>query len=320
MMETPLVSSQHIPVLLDEVVSSLNAKVGGTFLDCTLGGGGHAEAILQANSTNVLYGVDRDSRALERVRLRLDGYKPRFNCFHNRFSAISSLLSSHSVEGRLDVRFDGILADLGVSTDQLKEGRGFSFRDSGRLDMRMDESASWSAMEVVNESDLRSLIKILKEGGVGQEANLVAREIISCRPISDTDSLAKLVAKVIPQRLLNPAKKSHPATVVFQALRIAVNAEFAEIQSLMNVIPSLVNSGSTCVIISFHSGEDTIVARAMRQWSAGNTRPPSLPGPRDPNERILGTLLTKKPILPSPSECNENPASRSARMRVFKFR
>ena len=297
----------HIPVMKKEVLAALNASAGGVFLDCTLGGGGHSEAILEANPVNTVYACDRDDRAIVRTTKRLERFGERLRVFHCPFSKVRTHID--------DRRFNGILLDLGLSTDQLRENRGFSFNDDTRLDMRMDQSEGLSAFEIVNEWGLPELIRLFKSGGVLKEARSIAMGIVNSRPIETTKEFARIVNKSVAR--LSHKREINPATVVFQAVRIAVNKEFDELSEFLGEAPLMVSEGSRLACISFHSGEDRIVAHTLREWEAGDTAPASWRGmPRKPS---LGRLLSKKAIEPSDEEREENPSSRSARLRVFEF-
>ena len=298
----------HVPVMLKEVLQMLNADKGGEFLDCTLGGAGHTVAILNANKKNIVVGVDRDSRAVIRAGRRLEEFSPRVKIVHSAFSHIREALEGH--------KFDGILLDLGLSTDQLKENRGFSFNDSSNLDMRMDESQELTAYLVVNKTSERELIKILKQGGVGKEAAAAARAIVKARPINKTAELSRVINRVLSSK--GKAKKTNPATVVFQAIRMAVNDEINEIHGLLQDIPALIKEGGRLAVICFHSLEDQWVTRTMRDWSSRGSYPALWRG--KVKEKSLGKLLTRKALVPSAQEIKSNPASRSARLRVFEFK
>lgn len=297
----------HTPVMKDEVVEMLRARDGGIFLDGTIGGGGHAEAVLEANSSNVLFGCDRDSRALERASRRLERFSGRFNLFHSRFSEISGLVSS--------VRFDGILLDLGISTDQLKENRGFSFEDTSVLDMRMDEHERLSAGDIVNKAGPSEMFRLLKQGGLGRESHAVVEAIVRARPINETRTLARVVNRALAGK--TGRKDTNPSTVVFQALRIAVNREYEELEAFLKDAPSLAKPGTRFACISFHSGEDKIVAGTFREWASGDTAPAHLPVAR--SRGVLGHLVDRKAITASDDEVAINPSSRSAKLRVFEF-
>lgn len=296
--------TRHIPVLEREVIAALGAERGGHYLDCTLGGGGHSRALLRAHPQTTVVATDRDLRAVERARERFRD-ESRITIHHGCFGEVAEVVGEE--------RFDGIFADLGMSTDQLYEGRGFSFRDAGELDMRMNGADGITAASLINEASPGELIRILKVGGVGREASRIVGEIVRLRPILSAQQLSDLVCRVVPRT----AGGSHPATVVFQALRIAVNREFEEIDALLAAVPQLIRPGGRLAIICFHSLEDQRVTRHLRRWAAGDTTPAVQRGPR--SEQPLGRLLTKHAIEPSPEEIAANPASRSARLRVFEF-
>ncbi len=309
--------TRHVPVLVREVLEGLGVERGGLFLDCTLGGGGHSSAILGAHPESTIVAVDRDMRALGRARTRFQG-EERIVIHHGRFGDVARIVGV-SGDGVVGVaaegqqRFDGVLADLGMSTDQLTEGRGFSFRDALSLDMRMDEGEGLTAASLLNSSSMAELMRVLRLGGVGREVSRIANEILRSRPIESGQMLADLVARVVPRT----QGGSHPATVVFQALRIAVNREWEEIDSLLQAVPRMMKPGGRLAIICFHSLEDQRVTRQLRQWAAGDTAPASRTDMR--RERPIGRLLTKHAVEPRPEEVQANSASRSARLRVFEF-
>lgn len=300
-------ATRHVSVMKSEIVRWVNAQRGGYFLDCTLGGAGHTEAILEANPENRVVGLDRDQRALDRARERLSRFGERVELIHTPFSDSGKVL-----KGR---KFDGVIADLGLSTDQLFEGRGFSLRDEVKLDMRMDESQSVSADQVVNQIDERELSRLLREGGVGVDSRRYARIIATNRPFETAKQLADLIERSSSYR---DREGGHPATVVFQAIRMYVNREVEEITSLLEAVPALVNSEARLAVIAFHSTEDQVVTKIMRKWAQGDTRPARL---RDGSEvPALGELLTKKALVPTEDEVHSNPSARSARLRVFEFK
>jgi 16S rRNA (cytosine1402-N4)-methyltransferase len=298
----------HVPVLLREVIEQLGAERGGMFLDCTFGGGGHTRAILEASPDNWVVALDRDARALERGSKWAARYGERLTLIHSPFSQAATSVGS--------AKFDGVLADLGMSTDQLHEGRGFSFQDAA-LDMRMDENSPITARDFLNSASEKELYIALAEGGVGATARQLARILVSERPFSSAQELADLV------RSSNLGKdrstsRVHPATVVFQALRMKVNREREEIEELMQGVPGLIKGdGARLAVITFHSVEDTLVVREMRRWEAAGSYPASWRGARA--ERKLGRVSPRKPICPTVDEVTRNPASRSARLRVFEF-
>ncbi len=292
----------HIPVLTTQVLTFLLASEGGRFLDCTLGGGGHSLALIQANPINTILSIDRDEEALIRTD-PIFADCSRIERKHGRFSDLSLITRGQ--------KFKGVLADLGCSTQQLKGGRGFSFSDQGSLDMRMDQSNPKSAAKIVNQSTEKELFIILKRGGVGNEAKKIARAIVDNRPIETPKQLAAVISGAS-----KAGSTSAAATVPFQAIRMEVNDEIAEIESLLEIIPKIVESRGRAAIITFHSIEDKVVTSRMREWASGGTAPASWGGSQ---EKVLGKLLTKKPIVPEEQEIEANPSARSARLRVFEF-
>ena len=307
------VETCHIPVMIKEVLEALRAENGGVFLDCTLGGGGHSQAILEANPENFVFACDRDERAIQRTTRRLEPFRARIEISHSAFSRIKTAVGER--------KFDGILIDLGISTDQLHENRGFSFNDDAPLDMRMDESEGITAHEIINKWDISELIRLFKAGGAVKEARTIATEIVRCRPIESTKEFARIVNKSVAR--LSHKRDINPATVVFQAVRIAVNAEYDELSAFLSDAPSMVLDGGRLACISFHSGEDKIVAHTLREWESGDTAPASarITSWRGvPRKSSIGRLLTKKAIIPSEEEMAVNPSSRSARLRVCEFR
>lgn len=298
-------ASQHVSVLRDEVVESF--VYPGTFLDLTFGGGGHSKAILQAHNDNVVFAVDRDSHAIRRAQGLIDEFSGRLNVVKGRFSLAGSLFSGQ--------QFDGVLADLGMSTDQLKGHRGFSFMDDTELDMRMDVEAELTAAQVLNEYARPELYRVLRDGGIGPRViRALVEGIVRGRPYRTTGEIVDVVRKVIRR---DKEQGGHPATVVFQALRMEVNQELVELRELLAALPGLVRLKGRIAIISFHSLEDKEVARVMRAWAQGSTVPARLrTGGEQPP---IGRLLTRKAIVPTEEEIERNPASRSARMRIFEM-
>jgi 16S rRNA (cytosine1402-N4)-methyltransferase len=297
----------HIPIMVDEVIDALQAKKGGMFLDCTFGSGGHTKAILDASPDAWVVAMDRDSRAIERGSTLAAEYGERLELVHAPFADLEAAVSFKG--------FDGILADLGMSTDQLKEGRGFSFVDEGALDMRMDESSGISAQEFVNTAPERDIYVALAEGGVGQNARAIARTIAQERPFES----ARQLADVIKSSHLGKKGESkvHPATVVFQALRMKINDEIGQLEHFLQAVPKVSKKGARFAVITFHSIEDKIVTNRMRSWESAGSYPASWRGAR--TEVRVGHVVNRKPIVPSDEEIRRNPASRSARLRVLEF-
>ena len=305
--------SVHISVLKEETIKFLNCSNGGNFVDCTLGGAGHTQAILDANPTNTVVAFDRDIRAINRAKHKLSKYETRVTYHHSTFSEVESTLKQKY--------YDGMLVDLGISTDQLKEQRGFSFHDDTALDMRMDESQSITASDIVNNYSEKDLIKVLKRGGAEKEGFFAAKAIIKNRPITSTKHLADVVSAAVSathKRSQKSGKHTHPATTVFQAIRIEVNSEYEQIEAILESAPKVVKDGGRLAVITFHSAEDKLVAGRMRSWAAGDTTPAYVHGGVF-DRGSKGRFLTTKPVVASQSELAANPASRSARLRVFAF-
>jgi 16S rRNA (cytosine1402-N4)-methyltransferase len=289
---------QHVPVLLEESLDFLNVRAGGVVVDATLGFGGHASAIARRlGAKGRLICFDRDELAMARAKARLDGLAeelgaemPSVEYVARPFSEIASVIK----HGELD----GLLADFGVSSMQLDEAhRGFSFRADGPLDMRMDSRSELTAAQVVNQADEEDLANLIYEFGEERRSRRIARAIVRARPITTTAELARVVSAVAP-----PIKgeKIHPATRTFQALRIRVNDELGEIQSLLKSAESLLKPGGRVVLISFHSLEDRLVKDKFRESA---------------KDGVL-EILTKKPIVAKEQEALRNPRSRSAKLRA----
>ena len=299
----------HEPVMVQEVLSYLRAtEGGGVFLDCTLGGGGHSEAILKAHSENKVFAIDRDVRAVERAQQRLADYGDRVLIQHAAFSELDELF--------VNIPFTGMMADLGISSDQLAEERGFSFRDATSLDMRMNEEASLTAADVVNGYSEGQLIGVLKRGGVTRGTTILSKAFVQDRPFSTAQEVAACVHKTIGERSRDGSKDS--ATVIFQAIRMEVNQELKEIDSLLNFAQGKLADESRLVVLCFHSLEDKAVARKMRKWASGDEYSALWKG-APPKQRPVGKILTKKAVVPSTEEVARNPRSRSTRLRAFEF-
>jgi 16S rRNA (cytosine1402-N4)-methyltransferase len=284
--------NKHDPVLLNEVLNYLGPKSGDTYLDLTAGYGGHAKAITdKVGSLKLSVLVDRDQNAV----MELEKLFPSNTAMilHADFLSASRSLNS---QGQ---KFDLILADLGVSSPHLNEGsRGFSINNSGPLDMRMDQSQELTAEVIVNSYSEADLVAILRRYGEEPKARSVARAIIRARPLKSTDQLAEAVKTVWPKR-----GKTHPATRTFQALRIAVNDELGLLEKSLPLWLDLLNPGGRIAVISFHSLEDRLVKKALKQVS-GNRYDADF------------QLLTKRPITPSHNEIAHNPRARSAKLRA----
>ncbi|MCT7962097.1 16S rRNA (cytosine(1402)-N(4))-methyltransferase RsmH [Laspinema sp. D1] len=278
----------HLSVLSQEVVEGLAIRPGGRYLDATVGGGGHSRLILEAAPGVQLVAIDRDRLALDAAGSRLAEYGDAVTFWQGNFAEYQPQ----------ELRFDGIVADLGVSSAQLdRPERGFSFRYEAPLDMRMDERQDLSAEEIVNHWDEVALADIFYRYGEERFSRRIARRIVERRPLETTTQLASAVASSVPGKYRNG--KIHPATRVFQALRIAVNEELAALETFLEKAPLWLHPGGRLGIISFHSLEDRLVKHRMR-------------------DSPLLKVLTKKPITPGEAEIANNSRSRSAKLRIFE--
>ena len=297
----------HDPVLSIEVLEALQPAEGKQFFDGTLGGGGHTELLL-ANGAHVI-GSDQDTEAIEYVSKKLEGYEDRFLPVHGNFSNIDEVLMSVGVD-----QVDGVLLDLGVSSHQLDEAeRGFSFRKDGPLDMRMDQTQGETAADLVNQLDKDELIRIFREYGEERKAAKVAQAIINYReqlPFETTSHLADVVASVVPK-----TGRKHPATKVFEALRIAVNKELEVLEEVLEKALDVLGPGGVLAVITFHSLEDRIVQQFMRSRSEKTIDRPEWPEPK-PNPIYSVDLPHRKPKSPTEAELEANNRSRSAKLRV----
>lgn len=302
----------HKSVLLNECMEALNIRPEGTYVDGTLGGGGHSYEIARRLTTGCHIGIDRDPVALEAAGKRLQEFSSRVTLVHGNFSEIGSILETLGIPG-----VDGILLDLGVSSPQLDDGaRGFSYMTDAPLDMRMDGGAALSAYEVVNTWPREELRRILFEYGEERYAPQIAAAIDRRRtekPIETTLELVDVIRGAMPPQALR--EKQHPAKRSFQAIRIAVNDELGAVRQVMEDAVPLLNPGGRLAVITFHSLEDRIVKTAMHKAAQGCTCPPEFPvcvcGGK-PKVRIL----TRKPIISGRQELEENPRARSAKLRV----
>jgi len=305
----------HLSVLPTEVLALLEPVSGGVYLDGTVGGGGHARLILEAASpAGRLIGLDRDPAALRKAAEVLAPFGDRVTLRHHNFSAADEVLAELGVDG-----LDGMLLDLGVSSHQLdEESRGFSFRGDAPLDMRMDPTSDPTAADVVNAAAAEELTRIFREYGEERWAGRIARRIVRVReeqPLLTTRQLAELVRDAVPGGRV-PAR-IHPATRVFQALRIYVNGELEHVSRGVARGIDLLKPDGRLVVISFHSLEDRIVKRLFQEEAKGCICPPRLPtcvcGHRPRVE-----LLTRKGVRPGEAEVDANPRARSAVLRAVR--
>jgi 16S rRNA (cytosine1402-N4)-methyltransferase len=289
-LQTPLdleeVTFSHIPVLSQEVITGLNIQPGGNYLDLTVGGGGHSRLILETAEDVKVTCVDQDEDALKAAKENLSEFGDRVKFIHSNFANYQFIENS----------FDGILADLGVSSYHLDNPeRGFSFRNTANLDMRMNQQQSLTAGDIINEWDEKELADIFFKYGEERLSRRIARRIIEKRPFDTTTELANAIAYSVPPKYRHG--RIHPATRVFQALRIAVNDELKVLETLIEKAPNALIPGGRIAIISFHSLEDRPVKHGLR------------------NSPLL-RILTKKPIIATEEEIKQNPRSRSAKLRI----
>ena len=301
----------HVPVMVQEVIEYLITGVKGIYLDCTVGAGGHAAKILEATSPyGRLIGVDIDPQAISLAKESLSQYGDRVSLIHGNFADLRGILSRQAIS-----EVDGVLMDLGVSAFQLETpGRGFSFRHSGPLDMRMDQTVGQPISYDLSRKNTKELMEIIREFGEDRWARRIAVNIAKARaraPIRTTTQLAEIVAESIPRSTGN----IHPATRTFQALRIYKNRELENLKLGLDQAISVLRSGGRICAISFHSLEDRIVKRTFREMERGCICPPEIPVCICGRIPIL-KILTKRPITPREEEIKVNPRCRSAKLRV----
>jgi len=296
-----------------EVLQYLAPKSGGVYLDGTLGAGGHSELILEASGPDgLVYGIDRDPAALAAAGQRLERFGNRFRPSRGSFGDLAALLASQGVGA-----IDGLVLDLGVSSPQLDRAeRGFSFRNDGPLDMRMDPSQGETAADLVNSLPERELEQAIKEYGEERWARKIAQRIVTARqerPFETTLQLAELVERTIPRRFQED--RIHPATRTFQGLRILVNSELEQVEQGLQAGIDLVRPGGRLVVISFHSLEDRIVKQRLRDAASGCRCPRQLPQCVCGHKPLV-RVLTSRPVMAGDVELAENPRSRSAKLRA----
>lgn len=300
----------HTTVLLEETVAQLPLACGEVFVDCTMGGGGHSERILQL-STGRLIAIDKDDQAFLYARKRLAPYADRITFVKSDFHDIKRVIQEQGVAG-----VDGIVVDLGVSSFQLDDAeRGFSYQKDAPIDMRMDRQAAFSAYDIVNGYDKQALQRVIYEYGEERYGARIADAIIRHRPIETTLELAEVIKQAIPaaSRRTGP----HPAKRTFQALRIEVNDEIGSLQRALEDMIDVLSPGGVLSVITFHSLEDRIVKNTFRTAEHPCTCPPEFPQCIC-GKKSKGRVLTRKPILPSEEELERNPRARSAKLRAFR--
>lgn len=304
---------RHLSVMPDEVIRFLTPGDSKTYLDGTLGGGGHSLLILEHAPHSLLIGIDRDQAALAAAGERLAAYSDRFRPLHGDFAGLTDLLETLGI-----TELDGFILDLGVSSHQLDTGeRGFSFQQNAPLDMRMDTSQGETAADLINDLPEQELERIISEYGEERWAKRVAAFIVSARnesPVTTTFQLVDVIKGAIPKAKWE--ERIHPATRTFQALRIAVNHELESLERGLRAALELLKPGGRGVVISFHSLEDRIVKHIFREYAEGCTCPRQLPVcacGKQPRVKIL----TGRPVAATQQEIDANPRARSAKLRAI---
>ncbi len=307
---------QHLSVLLKESLFPFVENHGRVYVDCTLGGGGHTAALLEKKPNAIVFAFDRDQAMITKAstRFRTEIEAGRLKLVHSNYGDIRKRLAEAGVSA-----VDGILVDAGVSSFQLDQPeRGFSFLRAGPLDMRMDQNQPLTAYEVVNHWQKAELERIFFVYGEERFSRKIASRILERRavqPINDTVTLAGIIEDCLP-RARGPNRGAHPATRIFQAIRIAVNGELDDLEKLLAELPDILNPSGIFAAISFHSLEDRLVKERLKYLSAGCICPPIVLR-CDRCGRPPGFLLQKKPVVPTDAEIARNPRARSAKLRVF---
>jgi len=306
---------KHYSVMLAETIEELNIKPDGIYVDGTLGGGGHAFEVCKRLTTGRFYGIDQDDAAIAAAGERLKPYGDRVTILRNNYCNAKAALAEQGVTG-----VDGIVLDLGVSSHQLDtEDRGFSYRYDAPLDMRMDRRQSLTAKDIVNDYSEMELFRIIRDYGEDNFAKNIAKHIVRARadkPIETTFELNEIIKAAIPAKM---RQNGHPSKQTFQAIRIECNRELEVLRNSLDDFIELLNPGGRFCIITFHSLEDRIVKTAFKKNENPCTCPPEFPvcvcG-----KNSKGRVVTRKPILPTEQELEENSRSKSAKLRVFEKR
>lgn len=308
-------SFEHKSVLLDETIEGLNINPAGIYMDGTLGGGGHAyEVVKRLNKEGRFIGIDQDVAAIEAAGKRLLEFGDQVTIIRDNYSNAKRALESVSIS-----KVDGIVLDLGVSSYQLDTvERGFSYKYDTNLDMRMDQRQTLSAKEIVNEYPEMELFRIIRDYGEDQFAKNIAKHIARARaekPIETTGELTEIIKAAIPAKMR--VTGGHPSKKTFQAIRIECNRELDVLKESLDMMIDLLNPGGRLCIITFHSLEDRLVKSAFRKNENPCTCPPEFPICVC-NNKSKGRVVTRKPVLPSQEELEQNKRSKSAKLRVFE--
>lgn len=308
--------NSHVAVMLKETITFLNIKPNGIYVDCTLGRGGHSSAILTKLTTGKLYAFDQDEAAIGSSNAILQPFTGKYEIIKSNFINLKIELLKRNI-----TKVDGILYDLGISSPQVDEDiRGFSYMRDAKLDMRMDQSQILTAWDIVNTYEYEALKKIIKTYGEETFASSIAKNIIKNRmlaPINTTLQLVGIIKKSLPFKVLN--KHHHPAKKTFQALRIAVNNELDALQTSLIQALNLLHLDGRVVVISFHSLEDRIVKQTFNSMLIDPQAALYAKLPIHSNYVSKYKLITKKPVIPTTAEIQQNPRARSAKLRVISF-
>ena len=306
---------KHIPIMPDKCIEGLSIKKDGVYIDATLGGGGHSRLIGEMLSEEgTLIGIDRDTEALGAAKEKLSGLKCKVIYVHSNYSEIKNVLNELGIS-----KVDGILADLGVSSYQLDNAeRGFSYRFSAPLDMRMNKEDKLTARDVVNNYEFEELLKIIRDYGEEKFAYNIAKNIVAIReqkPIETTDELVEIIDKSIPKK--NAFRGSHNAKRTFQAIRIEVNGELSLLKNAVEDFLDVLKSGGRLCVITFHSLEDRIVKNVFNDYVKGCICPKEFPVCVC-NNKPKGKLINKKPLVADEKENEENSRAASAKLRIIE--
>ena len=305
----------HVSVLLNETINGLNINSDGTYVDCTLGGAGHSSVIASNLSENGrLIGIDQDEAAIKTATERLEPFKDRVTIVRSNYSELKNILSEHAPEG-----VDGIMADLGVSSYQLDcIERGFGYKNDAPLDMRMDQRQTLTAADIVNDYDEMELFRIIRDYGEDKFAKNIAKHIVAARNekrIETTFELNEIIKASIPAKCRE--KGGHPSKRTFQAIRIECNRELEVLRGTIDDMIDCLKPGGRLCIITFHSLEDRIVKTCFKQAENPCTCPPGFPVCVC-NKKPKGYVVTRKPIIPTQEEMEQNSRSKSAKLRIFE--
>lgn len=304
---------EHYSVLKEETIKGLAIEPSGTYVDCTVGGGGHSEKIAsQLNENGLLVAFDQDLDALQAAKERLKAYHDRIIFIHSNFRGLEEELANHRIQ-----QVDGILFDLGVSSPQLDRGeRGFSYQQDAELDMRMNQEAELTAFEIVNTWPYNDMVAIFFKYGEEKFSKQIARRIEEYRKTNEIHTTHQLV-EIIKDAIPAPARRKggHPAKRIFQALRIAVNDELAAFNDALHQAARAVSENGRIAVITFHSLEDRLCKQAFKKWSTAKETPRNLPVLPKEHEAPF-KLISRKPIIATDDELTENRRSRSAKLRI----